>query len=157
MARVLVVYYSKGGNTSKMAESVGGGVRNRGLACDVKPVSAVEPDALKQYDGIILGSPTYYGHPAAELKALVDASVVHHGQLAGKVGGAFASCGVLGGGSETTVRALLDALLIHGMVVQGTASGGHYGPVSVGPPDEAALKECVLLGERVADLVKKLR
>ena len=156
MAKVIVVYFSKGGNTAKMAESVGQGVRDRGVDCDVKPVADASADALAGYGGIILGSPTYYGHPAAELKALVDASVAHQGQLTGKVGGAFASCGVLGGGAETTVRALLDALLIHGMIVQGTASGAHYGPVSVGVPNKAALKECEQLGERVADLVKKL-
>lgn len=156
MSKVIVVYYSKGGNTEKMAQSAAQGVRNRGVECDLKPVSEVSPDALTEYDGIILGSPTYYGHPAAELKALIDASVKHHGELAGKVGGALASCGVLGGGAETTVRALIDALLIHGMIVQGTASGGHYGPVSVGTPDKEALKECQQLGERVADLVEKL-
>ena len=156
MAKVIVIYYSSSGNTQKMAESVAQGVRNRGIECDVKPVSEVKPEVMKEYDGIILGSPTYYGHPAAELKELIDASVKYHKQLAGKVGGAFASCGVLGGGAETTIRALIDALLIHGMVVQGTASGAHYGPVSIGSPDEEALKECQALGDRVAALVEKL-
>ena len=156
MTGVLVVYYSRGGNTKKMAEAVAEGVRGGGVDCDIRAVSDVKTEALLEYGGIILGSPTYYGHPAAELKALIDASVKHHGKLAGKVGGAFASCGVLGGGGETTIRALLDALLIHGMVVQGTASGGHYGPQSVGAPDEKARKECEQLGERVANLVKKL-
>ena len=156
MARILVVYYSRTGNTQKMAQSVCKGVKDSGAECDLKPVSDVNADSLTGYDGIILGSPTYYGHPAAELKQLLDASVAHHGELAGKVGGAFASCGVLGGGAETTVRAMLDALLIHGMIIQGTASGAHYGPVSVGSPDAPAAKECEHLGARVAELVRKL-
>ncbi len=156
MARVLIAYYSRGGHTKSMAEAVARGVKNRSVECDLKSVAEVDLDILKGYDGIILGSPTYYGHPAAELKALLDASVKYHKQLAGKVGGAFASCGVLGGGGETTVRALLDALLIHGMIIQGHPSGAHYGPVSVGAPDDEALQACALLGERVADLVSRL-
>jgi len=156
MARILVVYYSQTENTQKMAENVCKGVKESGAECDLKPVSEVTPDTLTGYDGIILGSPTYYGHPAAELKQLLDASVAHHGELTGKVGGAFATCGVLGGGAETTVRAMLDALLIHGMVVQGAVSGAHYGPVSVGSPDTQAAKECAQLGARVGELVRKL-
>ena len=156
MAKALVVYYSDSGNTHRMAEAVAKGVADAGVECDLKPVAEADVDSLKEYDGVVLGSPTYYGHPAAEMKAFIDASVKHHGQLEGKVGGAFASCGVLGGGAETTLRALLDALLIHGMAIQGTASGGHYGPMSVGGPDNTALKECEQLGQRVAALVKKL-
>ena len=67
MARILVTYYSRGGNTRKMAESVGQGAAESGVECDVKPVAEVDADALKEYAGIILGSPTYYGHPAAEV------------------------------------------------------------------------------------------
>ena len=157
MDKVLVVYYSRGGNVRKMAEAVGEGARGAGVACEVKDVTQTTVDELTEYDGLIVGSPTYYGHPAAEIKGLIDASVKHHGRLAGKVGGAFASCGVHGGGAETTVRALLDAMLIHGMIVQGCAKGAHYGPVVVGTPDAGGEKECRLLGERVAELVKRLR
>jgi len=156
MARILVAYYSRSGHTKAMAEAVAKGVRERGADCDLKPVSEVGVDSLKGYDGIVLGSPTYYGHPAAEMKSLLDASVKYHKQLAGKVGGAFASCGVLGGGGETTVRALIDALLIHGMIVQGYPSGAHYGPVSVGAPNQEALEDCAELGRRVADLAARL-
>jgi NAD(P)H dehydrogenase (quinone) len=139
-----------------MAERVCAGVRKAGADCDLKPVSEANVDELKGYDGIIFGSPTYYGNPAAELKQFIDASVKYHGQLTGKVGGAFACCGVLGGGAETTVRALIDAMLIHGMIVQGTAKGGHFGPIAVSPPNEKSLTECEQLGERVAELVKRL-
>ncbi len=61
-----------------------------------------------------------------------------------------------GGGAETTIHSLIDALLIHGMVVQGSARGAHYGPVSIGTPDDKAVEECRALGDRVAALVEKL-
>ncbi len=156
MARILVVYFTKGGNTQKMAERVCAGIVGAHVDCAPKAVSQVNVDELKDYDGIILGSPTYYGHPAGELKQLIDASVKYHGRLAGKVGGAFASGGVIGGGAETTVRALIDMMLIHGMIVEGTTKGGHYGPIAIGAPNEKALTECEELGARVAELVKKL-
>jgi multimeric flavodoxin WrbA len=60
------------------------------------------------------------------------------------------------GGSETTILDLINALLIHGMIVQGTASGPHYGPISVGAPDEKACRECEKLGARVGELVRRL-
>jgi NAD(P)H dehydrogenase (quinone) len=46
--------------------------------------------------------------------------------------------------------------LIHGMIVQGDWQGDHYGPVSIGLPDERAIKECLRAGVRVAQLIRKL-
>jgi NAD(P)H dehydrogenase (quinone) len=82
--------------------------------------------------------------------------VKYHGKLAGKVGGAFASSGAIGGGTETTVLDIVQALLIHGMVVQGDPGGAHYGPVAFGAPDDRGRKECEKLGRRVAELAAKL-
>lgn len=107
-------------------------------------------------DGVIIGSPTYYGTMAAEIKQFIDESVKHHGALVGKVGAAFSSAGGPGGGAETTVLDILKALLIHGMIVQGDSRGDHYGPTAVGRPDERAAKECRRCGQKVAQLVKRL-
>jgi len=157
MPSVLVTYYTRSGHTQAMAEAVATGVRGvEGVEVEVRPVAEVSPDDLLKYDGIILGSPVYYGTMAAEVKKLIDESVKHHGKLTGKVGGAFASSGVAGGGCETTILDIINALLIHGMIVQGTASGPHYGPISVGAPDERACTECERLGARVGELVKRL-
>jgi len=156
MAKVLVTYFSKSGHTEEMAQHVADGVQQAGVEVAVRPVGEVKLESLLGYDGIIVGSPVYYGTMAAEVKQFIDESVMHHGKLAGKVGGAFATCGVAGGGSETTVLDILHSLLIHGMIVQGDAGGPHYGPVCVGAPDGAACKECEKLGARVGELVKKL-
>ena len=85
MAKLLVTYYSRTGNTEQMAELVVEGAREiDGVAVDVRPVANVTPDDLLEYDGIIMGSPVYYGTMAAELKQLIDESVCHHGKLDGK-------------------------------------------------------------------------
>lgn len=156
MGKVLVMYYSRGGTTKAMAELVAEGAKKAVADVDLREVADVAADDLLKYDGIVAGSPTYYGHMAAELKKLIDESVKLHGKLAGKVGGAFSSAANIGGGNETTIRAILDAWLIHGMVVEGTAHGDHYGPVSIGKPDNRVRKQCRALGERVTRLVTRL-
>ncbi len=157
MARILVCYYSRTGHTQHMAEAVGQGAqRINGTEVEVKPIKEVDPHMLLEYDAIVMGSPTYYGTMAAELKHLIDESVAFHGQLEGKVGGAFASSANVGGGNETTVLDILKALLVHGMIVQGSSTGDHYGPVAIGEMDRRSEAQCINLGEMVAKLTIRL-
>ncbi|GAG39373.1 unnamed protein product, partial [marine sediment metagenome] len=142
MAGILVVYHSETGHTARMAELVAEGAREAGADVTLKAVDDTSPEDLLEYDGIIAGTPTYYGLMSAPLKKLLDDSVRFHQQLSGKVGGAFTSAGNVGGGNETTILSILQAMLIHGMVVQGTAAGDHYGPVAIGEPDQRAEKQC---------------
>ncbi len=156
MPRILVVYHSETGHTARMAELVAQGVTEAGAVADLRKVGDVSADDLAGYDGIIAGTPTYYGLMSAPLKQLFDESVRFHRKLAGKVGGAFTSAANIGGGNETCILSILQAMLIHGMVVQGTALGDHYGPVGIGKPDERAESQSVALGRRVAELAIKL-
>lgn len=156
MAKVLVVYYSQSGNTEKMADLVAEGVSKAGVEVMVKPVKDINVDELLGVQGVILGSPTYYGSMAAEIKQFLDESVKHHGKLVGKVGGAFSSSGGLAGGNETAILDMIKALLIHGMVVPGNVDGDHYGPVAVGAPDKRSAGQCRCMGEIIGRLVLKL-
>ena len=156
MAKVWIVYYSRSGNTAKMADYVAEGVKAEGVDVTCKPVEDTSLEEMLEADGIIMGSPTYYGTMAAELKAFIDESVRDHGKWVGKVGGAFSSSGGIGGGNETTVLDILKAQLIHGMIVQGDPQGDHYGPIAIGAPDDRSKAECEKLGRRVAQLVKQL-
>jgi len=156
MAKVLVAYYSRTGVTREMAELVAEGARSTGVDVDLRPVGEVAPSDLLEYEGLIFGSPTYYGAIAWQMKKLIDESVAYHGRLSGKVGGAFSSSANVAGGNETTVLEILKAFLIHGMIIPGTAQGDHYGPVAVGGLDDRSKPQCRALGERVGDLVKKL-
>ena len=156
MAKILVVYYSQSGNTKKMAEAVVEGIKQEAVEVDLKDVKAVKPAELLGYQGIIVGSPTYYGTMAYQLKALFDASVSFHGKLDAKVGAAFSSSANIAGGNETTILDILNAMLIHGMIIQGDSAGDHYGAVAIGSPDNRSTKECLRLGVRTAKLVKKL-
>lgn len=156
MAKLLIVYYSKTGNTEKMARLIAEGVEKGGVRADVRSVQDVAIEELLEYDGIISGSPTYYGGMAWEMKKLIDATLKLHGKLDGKVGGAFTSAANIGGGNETAILDMLNAWLIHGMIVQGDYLGDHYGRVSINEPDERVEKQCRRMGERYADLVKRV-
>jgi len=156
MSKIGIVYYSRTGNTEKMSEFVYQGVKMEEVEAELKKVEETSLEDLLSWDGIIVGSPTYYGLVAAPIKDFFDRSVKYHGKLEGKVGGAFSSSANIGGGNETTVISILQMMLIHGMIVQGTSKGDHYGPVSIGSPDERVKSQCEALGRRVARLVKKL-
>lgn len=157
MARVLIAYFSKSGNTKEMAQSIKEGLDSMGdVDVALKKVQDTTIDDLRSSDGIIVGSPTYFGVMAAEVKQLMDKSIQCYGKLVGKVGGAFTSSGMIGGGNETTIMSILQGLLIHGMIVRGVQKGNHYGPVSVGAPNEEVRDECVQYGKMIGGLVKRL-
>ena len=154
--KVLVVYDSSTGNTEKMAHAVEDGVKKAGVDLIMKHVDEASVDELPQYQGLILGSPVYYGLPSGKIKKFIDDSVKYHGKLDGMVGGAFASAGGTHTGAESTIIAINEMLLVHGMVIQGSSAGSHYGASSVGSPNDSSLEACKKLGERVGKLVKKL-
>jgi len=156
--KLAVVYYSGTGNTEAMARLVAEGAEQgaKDIQVDTEKIDNFPARKALEYDGLIIGSPTYYGSMAYQVKKFFDDSVSFHGKLTGKIGGAFSSAANIGGGNETTVAGILNAMLIHGMIIQGTASGDHYGPISIGGPDARVEKQCRELGARVARLVEKL-
>jgi len=156
MPKILIVYYSRTGNTRKMAGYVAEGVKKEKAEPVVKRVQDASPADLLRADGVVIGSPTYYGGPAAPIRDLIDRSVKYHGRMEGKVGGAFTSAGGIAGGNETTLLSILTAMLVHGMVIQGNSSDDHYGPVAILAPDRRAKANCIALGRRVARLAKVL-
>lgn len=156
MPTVLIVYYSRTGHTEKMADAICEAIRQEDVEVVKKKAEDTQVDELLNYDGIIMGSPCYYGIMAWPIKKLIDESVKFHGKLTGKVGAAFTSSANIGGGNETVILSILEAFLIHGMIIQGEAKGDHYGPVAINEPDERALRGCKKLGQTVANLVKRL-
>ncbi len=152
----LVIYYSRSGNTKQMAEVIANSMTQASLSTNCKDVEDVSTDDLIAADAIVIGSPTYYGHMAAQIGKMMDDSVSKHGKLDGKVGAAFSSSANIGGGNETTILSIINALMIHGMVIQGDPQGDHYGPVSIGKPDDRVISQCQRRGQRIAKLTLSL-
>lgn len=156
MLKGIVIYYSRSGNTKKMAEMIAQAMNDAGLATKCTSVNEVEVEELLEYDAIVIGSPTYYGQMAGPIKQFFDNTVSMHGKLDGKVGAAFTSSANVGGGNETTIMGITEAMIIAGLIIQGDPQGDHYGPVSIGKPDERVRKQCQRRGRRIAELTKKL-
>jgi NAD(P)H dehydrogenase (quinone) len=157
MTRILVIYDSKTVNTEKMAYAVAEGVKRVGeITVDVKKVERTTLKDLQAADGIIIGSPTYYGEPSAKVKDLMDRSVAIHGSLEGKVGAAFTSSGGTASGAETTLLSIIHVMLVHGMIIQGRSRTAHYGTAAVGDPNDDETHLCRDLGERTAQLVLRI-
>ncbi len=158
MVKVLVVYHSVTGNTEKMAEAVAKGASDAGAQITLKKATETNLQDLTDADGIIIGTPTYYGLMSAEVKQLFDRSSKVRGRLENKVGAAFTSSGSTEGGNQTALISILQGMLIHSMIVVGDPmkSGGHYGIISIGKPSEAVQSSCRMLGARVAELAQKL-
>lgn len=163
MAKVLIVYY--GGKLSavrKMAIRISEGVREEGVEAILKSLEEAKVEDLLAADGIIIGSPSYYGGVSGEMKGFLDQTAKLQGKLDGKVGAAFSSSQFLGGGNETTLLSIITTLLFHGMVIPGDSQGFHFGPITLNPTGreddivESDEHQCRRLGQRVARLVKKL-
>jgi NAD(P)H dehydrogenase (quinone) len=158
--QVLVMYYTRSGNTKKLAEHMAKGVQEvDGVDCLVKPVSEVTKEDFIKSDGIIAGSPVYFGTMAYPMKEVFDKFVGIRGEMEDKIGAAFATSGDPSGGKETTIFSIFQAMLIYGMIIVGDPldATGHYGVACVGAPDRETAKNAVKLGKRVASLVKKLK
>ena len=158
--QVLVMYYSRSGNTRKLAEHVATGVGEiDGVECVLKPVSETTKDDFVKSDGIIAGSPVYFGTMAYPMKEIFDKYVGIRGEMENKIGAAFATSGDQTVGKETTIFSIFQAMLIYGMIIVGDPlnATGHYGVACVGEPDGETAANAVKLGKRVAVLVKKLR
>jgi NAD(P)H dehydrogenase (quinone) len=159
MEKVLVLYHSKGGNTRRLAESIAEGVNSvEGVTGFLKSTETVTKEDFLAADGIIAGSPVYFGVMAAELKKIFDDFVGVRKKMEGKVGAAFATSGDPTGGKETTMMSIIQCMLIYGMIIVGDpmSATGHYGTACVGVPDADAASNGRKLGGRVAEVVKKL-
>ncbi len=158
--QILILYYSKGGNTRKLAEAIVQGVEAvEGVSPVLKHADEVTTDDFMASAGVIAGSPVYFGGMAAQLKKVFDEFVSVRKKMEGKVGAVFATSGDPTGGKETTMMSIMQALLIYGMIIMGDplSATGHYGTACVGAPDESTIENGKKLGARVAELAKKLR
>ena len=156
---VLVLYYSKGGNTRRLAEAIARGVEQvEGVDAVLRHTKDVLKGDFEAAGGVIAGSPVYFGTMAAQLKQVLDDFIGVRKKMENKVGAAFATSGDATGGKETTMMSIIQARLIYGMIVVGDpmSATGHYGTACAGAPDTATEENAVKLGRRVAGLVKKL-
>jgi flavorubredoxin len=92
MAKALIVYATRTGETEKIANLIAEGIRFSGHEAEVKKVTDVKKeDDLKGFDAVVLGSPTYHGEMVQGMKTLLF--MAEKAELQGKVGGSFGAFG----------------------------------------------------------------
>ena len=92
MKKILVLYYSRTGNTEKMANAVAEGAKSNSDV-EVELTYHVDAESLGSYDAILVGSPTYHHDVPIDFKNLFEDAAVKGISLKGKVGAAFGSYG----------------------------------------------------------------
>ncbi len=119
-------------------------------------------DRMRRADGIILGSPVYFGTVSAPLKGFWDKSrLLRTGKaLVNTVGAALSCAGARFGGQETTLRALYDLMLVQGMILVGDGhrdfDAGHHGACAQQPAagDTNAQERARILALRVVEVAR---
>ncbi|NMB46403.1 MAG: flavodoxin family protein [Firmicutes bacterium] len=154
MLKMSIIYHSETGNTEKMATLIKeGALQVPGVEVILMEVAKLDRTALEESKVILFGSPTYYGTMSWQMKKCMDTLPV---KVEGKLGAPFASAAWPGGGGyELTEMALIQGMLIRGMLVYsgGVVTGRpptHFGAVSHRAPEGFDADRCRKLGENLA-------
>ena len=92
MAKALIVFASRTGETQKIADLIAEGIRFSGHEAEVVDAKAIKSEAdLKGYDAYAFGSSTYHGEMVQAMKTFLF--IAEKANLEGKAGGAFGSFG----------------------------------------------------------------
>ena len=92
MAKVLIVYATRSGETAEIAKLVAEGIRFTGNEVKIADVSEIKKETdLNGYDGYLFGSATYHGDMMQSMKTMLF--LAEKSDLEGKAGGAFGAFG----------------------------------------------------------------
>ncbi len=145
MKKVLVLYYSRSGNTEKMAKAIAEGAQ--GVSDTSVEVSYHLDDAseLSNYDAIVIGAPTYRKEYPIDFKNLFEEAEAKKINLKGKLGAAFGSYGWSGEAPQMVLDLLKTQFEMQ----------TPEPPLNVKYiPDQAALDASKNLGKKIAETLK---
>ena len=192
MTKIAIIYYSATGTTYHLARAVEQGAQQAGAEVRFRKVRELAPeeainsnqgwsahrletqhvpeaslDDLEWADAIILGTPTRYGLPTAQLKQFIDTTggLWGQGKLINKITSSFTSAATQHGGQESTILALNTTFYHWGSIIVGPGyadpiqfqAGNPYGASFTSNngalnPDEVALGSARFQGKRVAEV-----
>ena len=144
MKKLLVLYYSRSGNTEKMAKAVAEGAQS--VSDTVVELSYhVDASELSTYDAILFGAPTYRKEMPVDFKNLFEEAATKGISLKGKIGAAFGSYGWSGEAPKQVLEILQTQF---GIQTPEPPLLAKY------IPDPAALDSCRTLGKKIAETLK---
>lgn len=123
-------------------------------------------ELMRKADGLVFGSPSYFGTVTGQMKAFFDKTRKLRGEKAfyNKVAAGVTVGASKYGGQETTMKALHDIMMVHGMMVIGDGyvedDCGHHGVCAQKPAesDEVAQKRALIMAKHlfeVCDMISK--
>ena len=143
MAKAIVIYETRSGNTEMMAKAIETGLKESGVEVGLKKGARANADDLKDVDAIVLGSPTYVRALIAAMKTfLFEMDKV---DLKGKIGAAFGSYGWSGESIEILTETMKN---LAGMNVI------EPGLRIKRRPTEKGLEECREFVKKIAEKIK---
>ena len=141
MAKILVLYYSRTGNTQKMAEAVTEGTRSvQSVEAELKYYAM--PEELADFDAVVVGIPTYHHDMTIDIKKLFEEVAMKNIDLKDKIGGAFGSYGWSGEAPQLVLEIMkhkFDMDVIESPLLIKYA------------PDQAGLEKCRQFGKEIAE------
>ncbi|MEM3640415.1 MAG: flavodoxin domain-containing protein [Candidatus Bathyarchaeia archaeon] len=145
MPKILILYYSRTGNTEKMAKAVAEGAKTL-QGVDVELAYQATPEMLAGFDAIAVGMPTYHHDMTTDVKRLFEEAAVKDINLKDKIGAAFGSYGWSGEAPKLVLEIMKNKFEMN--VVEP--------PLLIKyTPDQAGLEKCRELGRKIAkNLVK---
>ena len=124
MKKLAVIYHSAHGHTEHIAQHIAEGARDI-PDTEVHLVSAEEltsqPNNLLEFDGLLLGSPTYLGGVSGTFKNFMDSTggLWRTQQLKGKLAAGFTVSSLPAGDKQSTLISLFTFCMQHGMLWSG--------------------------------------
>ena len=159
--KAAIIFDSRTGHTATAAEYIASGIMDAGdIEAECFNIDAVDEDFAKEADMVIFGSPTYMASITGKMKLWLEQNGGKL-NLAGKLGGAFATEQYIHGGAETVLQILLTHELVFGMLAySGGSSCGkpviHLGPVGMRQNMEDFEELFKTYGHRMAEQLRKL-
>jgi flavorubredoxin len=141
MTKILVLYYSRTGNTEKMVRAVADGARSV-PATEVEMNYYVPEEEIARYDAVIVGTSTYHHDMPGTIKNYFEEVAVKNVDLKGKVGAAFGSYGWSGEAPKLVLEILKNKFEMN--VTEAPLLAKYS-------PDESILGKCFDLGKRIAE------
>jgi NAD(P)H dehydrogenase (quinone) len=183
MSKVVVVYHSGYGHTTKQAEALAKGAGADLIAIDANgEISESQWATLDAADAIVFGSPTYMGSVSWQFKKFADASskAWFNQKWKDKIFGGFTNSATMNGDKHSTIHYFITLAMQHGGVWLGTGLmpsnskaaqrddvnyvGSFAGAMMQTPSDASAdevnagdLETARLYGERIAKVASQFR
>jgi len=141
MKQILILYYSRTGNTERMAKAVAEGAQING-DIRVELTFHVQPEELSAFDAILIGAPTYHHEMPLDFKNLFEEAAVKGLSLKGKIGAAFGSYGWSGEAPKLILEIMKYKFEMQ--VVEPPLLAKYL-------PDQKTLSDCRELGKRISE------